>query len=231
MITITKINGKPSQPIPTKYLGAFDDAQNFYFAETQQEVDQLNIQFAPPVYQPGTMEYLDQEKNWGSLQYLQIRNQIWTLLIAEIGADFSGWVNLSSLRKKIAAKWILCTYALRISVLTDSEDISNFIICIEETAGIRKHDLKGRARIIEEMRQYIAINYFRKDLITKANVDDFYASVNNLLHSFEKTNAVDFRYWLLNTVNTPYETNGFKQKTYWSLELETTLNNILQGNY
>lgn len=178
------------------------------------------------------MSYWDREGR-NTLQYLQVRNKIWALLIGEIGANFAGWDVLSLEKKLIASKWILANYAQRIAVLSEDEDINNFSICLEETAGIFKNDLKGRSRIIEEMRQYVAINYFRKELITKANADDFYTTCNSMLNAFEKTNAIDFKYWLNNTTGTPYALVGFSQKAYIANknELIVKLNDILNGIY
>jgi len=177
-----------------------------------------------------TIEYWD-VRGLETKQYIQVRSKIKELLLTEMGGTFSGWNNLSLEKKKIASKWMLHIYSERIKYLSDEEDLIYYTNCLEETAGIFKHNLKGRARIIEEMRQFVAKNYSRKDLLTKAQEMDFYTTCESMLNNFEKVNGTDFKYWLNNTTGTAYQVLGFKQKDFYKIEIETALNNILNGNY
>lgn len=165
------------------------------------------------------------------LQYLQVRFLIWDLLVAEIGADFSGWAALSDEKKFIAAKWGLAPYALRLTVIEEEQDIDYFTILLQENSGIKKETLVGRLRIIEEMRQFIGLNYFRNELLPKKDVDDFYSSVKDELDEYAKTNSINFRYWLNNTAGTAYESDGFKEKGYYSDVIRDSLNKFLDGIY
>lgn len=166
-----------------------------------------------------------------ALQYQQVRNILWTLLIAEIGANFAGWGSLSLAKKLIAAKWGLAPYALRLSVITEGEDIINFKELLEQTAGTRKENLFGRDRIVEEMRQYIGLNYFRTEVMTKVDIDDLYATIKGYITDFIASNSPSFKQWLTNAVGTVFETDGYAQKSYYHSEVVTALIDIYNGNY
>ncbi len=179
-----------------------------------------------------TMEHWDRH-GLETLQYQQVRNIIWGLLIAEIGLGFAGWASLSSDRKMIAARWGLASYALRLTHLSEEEDIYYFKILIEETAGTRRETMFGRKRVIEEMRQVVGLEYFRKEIISKADIDDLYASIKGTgyVDDYIESNSPIFKNWLTNAVGTEFESNGFAQKSYYHAELVTKLMLIYNGAY
>jgi len=171
-------------------------------------------------------------KHWArNYQYIQARGIIFDMVLAIVTPDFSGWSNLSADEKKIATKWIIAPYQLRLTQYSDDEDKASFKTLLEETTGIRKEDLFGRTRVVEEMRQYIALDYYRKELITKVDADDIRASVNTELFNYVNTNSPTFWHWVNNTVGTPYETAGFAQKSYYSSVIKDKLNDIQNYNY
>lgn len=174
--------------------------------------------------------------NWDKLgtqefQYLQVRNYITPLIIGVTGLNYAGWGNLSDGDKILAAKWGLAPYVLRLNVITEDEDITYFKRLLEETAGDKKDRLIGRRRIVEEMRQWVGLNYFRKEIITKAHIDDFYLQAGNILDSYIASNSPYFKQWLINQPGTIYETNGFGERPYYTMDLMLELLNIYNGNF
>lgn len=174
--------------------------------------------------------------NWNKLgaqefQYLQVRNYIGGIVIGTVGANYANWSALTSSDKILACQWGLAPYALRVSVIGEDEDVKYFKVLLEKTAGTAKENLIGRKRIVEEMRQFVGMNYFRKELFTKNDIDDFYSRAGNLLDSYIASNSPYFKWWLNNTVGTAYESNGFLQTTYYSSDLLSGVMNIYNGNY
>lgn len=165
------------------------------------------------------------------LQYIQVRNEIWYLLIAEVGSNFAGYGSLSNARKIIAAKWGLVTYAMRTAVISNEEDRACFKILLEETAGVKKENLRGRRRIIEEMRQYVGLEYFRTEVVTKADIDDFYSTASDYLNDYEKSNNIKFKNWLTNATGTEFENDGYAQKSYYFEDIVTKCVIFMNGIY
>lgn len=197
-----------------------DSATNYIVADTLPEgYDEIK-----------SIELLDKH-GLNFLQYIQVRGYIFDATIQIVSYNFSTWNNLSGIEKNIVAKWCCAPYQLRLSRLSDEEDFVNYRQLIEQTAGIRKENLFGRSRIVEEMRQFIALNYYRKELINKDDVDDIYSTCKGKIIDYINTNSPTFWYWLNNTVGTPFENAGFKQKSYYTQELVTALNNIQNYNY
>lgn len=164
-------------------------------------------------------------------EYMQGRNIIWSLLLPIVGGDFSGWANLTNEEKKVASVMSLAPYGLRLQSITDEQDYYYFGIQLSETSGIEKNILKGRQRVIEEMRFHVGNTVFRKEIYTKDNVDDFFKSVEDLIPRYISSNDPSFKYWLNNTAGTTYENNGFQQKSYYIEDLKNELNSIYNGNF
>lgn len=58
----------------------------------------------------------------------------------------------------------------------------------------------------------------------------FGKDVNTMLTNFERFQDYDFINWLTNAVGTPFENDGFEQKTdYYSLDLKNDLLKIYNG--
>lgn len=165
------------------------------------------------------------------LQYIQIRGVLQTLVVAITGPSYANWNDLSSEEKLIAAKYVLAPYALRVSVISDDQDLEFFKVLLEQTAGYKKDILYGRRRVVEEMRQYIGLGVYRKEILSKADIDDIYYTTNGILDSYIASNNPAFKYWLNNTVGTPYETNGFAQKSYYTADIKDALNKIMLFDY
>jgi len=169
-------------------------------------------------------------KYWKQIgQYQQIRPILSGVLIAEIGANYAGWGSLTAEKKQIAVKWILAPYSLRMTVIGDSDDLDNFQELLEGTSGVIMQKLIGRTRVIEEMRQFIGLNYFRKDIISKNDIDSFYNDVSPLTVRYINSNDPHFYYWL-NGLN-EYAGIGLSSKTYFDQNMLDTLNKIYSGFY
>ena len=164
-------------------------------------------------------------------QYLQVRNEIWRILILEAGSNLAGFSSLSDEKKLICANWILLPYSYRIQIVSESVDKDNFKECMEETSGFFKDKLSGRSRIVEEMRQFVGLNYFRNEIMSKNDIDDFYNTCTGMLNEFISSNSINFRYWLNNQVGSNYENDGFAQKNYYNINIVEGFNTILNGIY
>lgn len=165
------------------------------------------------------------------LTFDQVRSKMKSIIISKVNSDYSNWTNgLTSDEKIIACRWILAPYALRNSIVGDDVDKINWRKLIEETRGVVKEKLKGRERVVEEMRQFLA-DYLRREQISKTHIDDFYLSTESLVNSFIVTNSPNFWDWVNNTVGSLYENSGFFQKEYYTQERCDGLNSIMNGNY
>lgn len=160
-----------------------------------------------------------------------VRNKILTLVVSIVQPNYSLWNNLTLDQKKIACKFVVAPYALRVpTIFTDEEDKEHWRKVLELTQGQPISVMQGRARIFQEMRIYVG-EYLRTDQITLANTQDFYKSVYNLANWFVNSNSPDFKWWINNEVGTPYENDGFAQKSYYSQAIKDGLNTIYSGDY
>ena len=165
------------------------------------------------------------------LQYIQIRSKLATIILSRIGMNFAGWNTLSDLEKQIAVKWIIAPYQLRLTIVSDEEDILNFKEFMERTVGFKKDDMDGRDRVAEEIRQYIVLNFLRTEKMSRDQLNDMYDTMAGVLDDYIFNALPSFKYWLNNAAGTIYETNGFAQKNYFSIEMQNGINNILSLNY
>ena len=143
---------------------------------------------------------------------------------------FTGWAAYQ--HKLLATKWFAAPYALRISTSgwSESQDSEEWCPLIDKTKGIKLSDLSGRSLTVELMRRRVS-HELRKEVATKADLDDFWGSTFNLFNEYIDTNGIHFKEWLTNEVGSDYENAGFKQKTYWSQQLEDDLLEIYNGGY
>lgn len=159
-------------------------------------------------------------------QYDQVRQKIREIVISKI----MGGIPLTEEEVPVVCKWVLVKYGTRVAVVGEAQDKENWKILVEETIGYKKEELRGRKRLIEEMRQFIG-DYLRTEKMTKAQIDDFYITTAGILDALLVTNSPNFWEWVNNDPTTSYKDDGFKQKDYYSDEKKDALNNIMNGNY
>lgn len=171
---------------------------------------------------------------WKSIgQYQQIRTVLAPIVISKASANYSTWgTGLTSDERSVAIKWILAPYQLRVPAISDSDDRDNFKELLEQTAGRTKESLVGRERIVEEMRQHIGLEQFRTDIITKADLDDYYDNVADLIQRFIGSNEPHFYYWLNGLdIYGGSPGTGYPSKSYFSQTALDELNKIYSGFY
>jgi hypothetical protein len=168
--------------------------------------------------------------NYYGFNYLTWRKEILSKVIAIAGADYANWNNLSASEKEVACILILAPYAERMTTVDDATDKKNWDIVIQISQGRPVETMKGRALVVEMMREAVS-EWYRVETLSKDDADDFYRSVFNLIEWYIGSNTQDFTEWLNNTVGSPYENDGFLQKTYYSVERRDELQSIYDGNY
>ena len=162
--------------------------------------------------------------------YLTWRNKILNLVVGIVNPDYSNWIGLNADQKAIAIELILAPYALRVPAISDEADQKNWIELIITSQGAPVWKYDGRSKVVEEMREAVA-EELRVETITKAEVDLFYSDTFDFLQYFIASNSIAFKQWLTNEVGSPYENDGFAQKTYYSIARKDYLLSIYQGNY
>lgn len=158
------------------------------------------------------------------LGYGRSRELMKNAVISIVSTDFSDWGNLSDEEKLISIKWVVAPYALRVSMISDDQDKVNWNKLIVESQGKPVHSYRGRALVVELMREAVG-DELRRELISKDDIDDFYESTQQLLDSYVASNSPSFKDWLCG------EFDGFSQKSYFSIERRDYLMNIYNGNY
>lgn len=162
--------------------------------------------------------------------YLTWRGKINELMIAIVNADFSNWNGLSTPEKEIVSGLILAPYSLRTGVVSDTVDQRNWKKLIVVAQGTPVEEFTGRAKVVEKMREAVS-EELRVDTMTKADSDSFFTDVSAMIDTFIHANTPDFKQWLTNEVGSPYETDGFEQKTYYSQAREDYLLDIYNGQF
>lgn len=153
------------------------------------------------------------------------RDEINPLFYSICGYDLSNYNNLTISQKKIGAKYFFVHYELRVSngIFTDIEDEANWKLLLMYTK-------EGRITCVEAMRLSIG-NQIRVGKISMSNAHVFFKDVSGLIDWFINSNTPDFKQWIINEANSPYEYKGFKQTKYWSQEMQDVLIGIYNGNY
>jgi len=162
--------------------------------------------------------------------YLTWRKKIQSLMIAIVNPDFSNWNGLSLEEKEVVTTLILAPYSLRTSVFSDAIDKSNWKILVITSQGTPTSRLTGRAEIVEMMREAVS-EELRVETISKDFCDKFFTDVSLMLDTLIGGNTPDFKEWLTNEVGSPYELDGFAQKTYYSVERRDYLVEIYNGQF
>lgn len=167
--------------------------------------------------------------------YLFYRDAINIILITKANPnsptiDFSGWGTLTSSEQEIMSRYVLCPYALRLTVFTEAEDKENWKSLVQITQGLESPStpFTGRALVVEKMRGLIA-DKVRVEQMTMATSQQFFKDVFELTEWYMRAACPDFKLWLTNEVGSPYENDGFEQKVYWSQQLEDELMDIYNG--
>jgi len=158
------------------------------------------------------------------------RNKIQELVIAIVNSDFSNWNGLSPEEKEIASELILAPYSLRTGVISDEVDKRNWKNLVIVSQGTLVDDITGRSKIVEIMRETVS-DELRKETMTKTDTDSFFTDVSAMLDTFIGANTPDFKQWLTNEVGSPYELDGFEQKSYFSQAREDYLLDIYNGQF
>ena len=130
---------------------------------------------------------------------------------------------MSAEKKLIACKYFLIPYSVRIQLISDSDDSENWDYLLHQTK-------LSRQSCVESMRIKTG-QYMRLGLLTLAQTQTFYKEVFQYINWFNDANAPDFKQWLTNEVGSPYENNGFEDKSYYLAQLQTDLLEIYNGNY
>jgi hypothetical protein len=173
------------------------------------------------------------------LDYIFVLPKIVTILIVKANPsyptiDFTGWGTLTQAEKETFCRTVLYVpYALRMTIFSDEQDIEHAKKLLVKTYGIDEEytqgKYKGRRGIVERMRQHVFLNYVRKGLLTLDTSKDFGKDTVQHLANYERFSHNDFIYWLTNAVGTEFETDGFAEKSYYTLDLKTELLNIYNG--
>lgn len=198
----------------------------------QKEDNQLNPSY---VYQEDILAgYTDVTNNsidWSLarniLDYNRRRNKIATLLTIKGNSayptiNWNNWNSLSSDEKTLAAIMAICPYSLRNTIFSDTEDSINFNYVLTQTK-------EGRIAIIEEMRLCMA-SYMRLSIITLANLQDVYESINNEINYFRDSNNSKLKQWITNEIGSIYFLTGFASKPYYNSDIKDAIMLIYNGN-
>ena len=161
--------------------------------------------------------------NSNLLDWARRRDEIVPLFYGEAGQSLENFAGMSIEKKLIACKYFLIPYAIRMQLITDTEDAENWDFLLGQTKS-------SRISCVEAMRIKVG-QYMRLGSISLADTQDFYKSVYEYIIWFDDCNAPDFKQWLTNEVGSPYENTGFEQKSYFDSNMRDDLMDIYNGNY
>ena len=165
-------------------------------------------------------------ENWDSSDFLdwaRRRDEIVPLFYAEAGGSLENFAGISSQRKLLACKYFLIPYAVRMQIITDTEDSENWDFLLHQTKA-------SRESCVEAMRVKVG-QYMRLGSITLEETQHFYKQVYQHITWFNDTNSPDFKQWISNEVGSPYENAGFAEMTYFDSDMRDDLMDIYNGNY
>jgi hypothetical protein len=158
------------------------------------------------------------------------RNEMKPLFYALSGNMLENWLSLSNEIKEIGCRYFFVPYALRLTVVSDEKDYENWENIIHETQGTPTQIYIGRAKTFDQMRKVVA-HYVRKELMSLTSSQQMLKDVGQMADWYIRSNAPDFKQWIMNEVGTIYENDGFAQKPYFSTTLRDELYEIYKGNY
>lgn len=160
-----------------------------------------------------------------------IQLKIIGLVISIVGMDFSGWNNLTTEQKVVACRWFSAPYALRVpEICTDEQDNDRWKYLIPLLEGNKFMYKDGRVRVYQEMWDAVS-NFVRIDVLTRADSMQFYKDVQHYVAWYIYANSKDLIQWLTNEVGSPYENDGFAQKSYYNDNIKNDVTNIYNGNF
>ena len=165
-------------------------------------------------------------EHWDASNFLdwsRRRDEIAALFYAEAGAQLQNFAGMSTAKKILACKYFLIPYNIRLQIVDNETDMENWATLLEYTK-------QSRQACIEAMRKHVG-QYIRTGDLSLAETQSFFKDVRVHIQLFNDTNAPDFKQWLTNEVGSPYENDGFAQKSYFSSGLLAELLDIYNGNY
>ncbi len=196
-----------------------------------------NVEYTDADLSATHIDYSNNIEKWNEyglevLQWMHVRRKIEPLVYnaATITTPFDNWANVSNDIKAIGIKLIVVPYALRVPAVTDAEDIINWHNLMRYTRGIVEKCSGGRPLIVELMRERAADNV-RTEIWNYNTSNQFYYDTASHITAFEFANTRDLIEWLTNEVGSPYEFDGFAQKSYFTTELKDDLVTIYNGFY
>lgn len=163
------------------------------------------------------------------LQFMHARRHISTLIAVKT-AMFTNWNALTSEEKDIACKWVAAPYALRMLVVSDSDDRDNYINLIRKLRGVPFTEYEGREHIIELMRERVA-DQKRVETWGDTELNAFYYDTASHIDAFTFANTKDLIQWITNEVGSDYENAGFADESYYDATLKTDLEDIYNAYY
>jgi hypothetical protein len=157
--------------------------------------------------------------NWYNCTFLdwaRRRDNIKPLFYIKAGANLSNYASLTDDEKWIGNVCFLVPLALRLQ-LWSSED-----------------DQNGWARLIAERkktRSMCVAEQIRIGSLTLTQTQMFDKDTSLMISWYERSDALDFKQWLTNEAGSPYENDGFAEKTYYSQVIKGDLLNIYNGDF
>jgi hypothetical protein len=164
------------------------------------------------------------------LDFDRYRYEMKAPFYALAGSQLENWPALSEEIKLIGIEMFFVPYGLRIPYVGDEIDANNWEKILTLTQGTPTELYIGRARTFDMMRICVA-HKVRKEIMSMTDSQQMLKDVGQIVDWYIRVNAPDFKQWLTNEVGSPYENNGFAQKTYYSVALKDELYSIYNGNY
>jgi hypothetical protein len=146
------------------------------------------------------------------------------------GSQLENWATLSNEIKSIAVEMFFVPYALRLTIVTEQEDMYNWERILTLTQGTPTESYQGRAKTFDVMRISVA-HRVRVETMSMSDSQRMLKDVGLLVDWYIRTNAPDFKEWLMNEAGSQYENNGFAQKSYYTVSLRDELYSVYNGNY
>ncbi len=160
---------------------------------------------------------------YNPLDWARRRDVLLPFFYAEAGAQLENFSGMSSQKKLNACIFFMVPYSVRMQIINDTQDAKNWDFLLTMTK-------QSREACVEAMRIKVG-QYMRLGTITLTETQDFYTHVVELIMWFNDTNKPDFKQWISNEVGSPYENDGFAQKSYYNVDIKNDLMDIYNGNY
>lgn len=90
--------------------------------------------------------------------------------------------------------------------------------------GVDKHRQFGRRRVVSELSEWVAVNYYRTGLLTESQSSQFVIDTEVMIYHYLEFSSSSFITWLS-------AVDGFATKDYYSEGLKNELISIYYGNY